>query len=69
MVSSTDRNFGKLIKSIREDRQLTQDELAQKINKKRSYISRVENGHGNINLKTFQEIIENGLGCEIIIKH
>ncbi len=69
MEQSSEKDFGKLIKSIREKKHLTQDELAQKINKKRSYISRVENGQGNINLRTFQEIVENGLGCEIVIKH
>ena len=36
--------IGLLLKDARESRNLTQEELGQKIDKKRTYISRVENG-------------------------
>ena len=57
--------IGKMIKSARESKKLTQEELAKKVNKKRSYISRLENDGGNINLKTLIEIVEGGLEGQV----
>lgn len=59
--------IGKMLKEEREKRNLTQEELAKKLNKKRSYISRIENNGSSINLKTLQEIVEVGLGGKIEI--
>lgn len=60
--------IGKMLKEAREKKNLTQEDLALKINKKRSYISRVENNGASVNLKTLQEIVEVGLGGKIKIE-
>lgn len=46
---------------------MTQEELARRVDKKRSFISKVENDGGNITLKTLYEIVEQGLGCRLSI--
>lgn len=53
--------IGLLLKDARESKNLTQEELGQIIDKKRTYISRVENDGSNITLKTLYEIVEKGL--------
>lgn len=58
---------GLLLKKARESRHLTQDELAKIIDKKRSYISRVENDGSNITLSTLFEFVEKGLGGKVRI--
>ncbi len=40
---------------------MTQEELGQLIDKKRTYISRVENNGSNITLSTLFDIVEKGL--------
>lgn len=60
--------IGKMLKEARERRRLTQEELASKLKKNRSYISRIENGGTSINLKTLQQIVEEGLGGKIKIE-
>jgi ribosome-binding protein aMBF1 (putative translation factor) len=67
-----DRDFesfkiGLLLRKAREEKHLTQEELAQLIEKKRSYISRVENNGSNLTLKTLYEIVEKGLGGKVNI--
>lgn len=59
--------IGVKIRTARENRNMTQAELAAKINKKREYISKVENDGGNITLKTLFEIVEKGLGGKLNI--
>ena len=60
---------GKLIKEARERQNLTQEQLALKVGKKRSYISRIEGEDGvNINLKTLIDIVEKGFQGKIIIE-
>lgn len=58
--------FGEIIKNRRKELQLTQEGLAQKIGKKRPYISRVENGE-DIRLSTFA-LVANALGLSIELK-
>ena len=60
--------IGLLLKQAREKKQLTQEALAEKIDKKRSYISRLENDGGNITLKTLYEIVELGFGGKVSIE-
>ncbi len=55
------------IRAAREKMSLTQDELAKRINKKRTFISKVENDGENITLKTLFEIVEHGLGGKLNI--
>lgn len=59
---------GKMLKEAREKKNLTQEELATLVKKKRAYISRIENNGTSINLKTLQEIVEVGLGGKIKIE-
>jgi DNA-binding XRE family transcriptional regulator len=58
---------GLLLKKAREERQLTQQELAEKVEKQRTYISRVENDGSNLTLKTLFDIVERGLGGKVTI--
>jgi DNA-binding XRE family transcriptional regulator len=60
--------IGLLLKKAREDKQLTQTELGGLVDKKREYISRIENNGGNITLKTLYDIVEKGLGGKVNIQ-
>ena len=59
--------IGILLKKAREEKKLTQEQLAEIVNKKRSYISRVENNGSNLTLKTLYDIVEKGLGGKVNI--
>ena len=59
--------IGLLLKKAREEKQLTQQQLGEIIEKKRTYISRVENDGSNLTLKTLYEIVEKGLGGKVTI--
>ncbi len=59
--------IGLLLKNARESRNLTQEELGLIIDKKRTYISRIENDGSNITLKTLFDIVEKGLGGKVRI--
>lgn len=58
---------GLMLKKAREAQNMTQEELGQRIDKKRTYISRVENNGSNITLSTLFEIVEKGLGGKVNI--
>ena len=67
-----DRDFqsfkiGLLLKKAREDKHLTQEHLAELVDKKRTYISRIENNGSNLTLKTLFDIVEKGLGGKVNI--
>lgn len=67
-----DRDFesfkiGLLLKKAREQKKLTQEQLAEIVDKKRTYISRVENNGSNLTLKTLFDIVEKGLGGKVNI--
>ena len=59
--------IGLLLRDAREQQNLTQTELAEKVDKKREYISRVENNGSNLTLKTLFDIVEKGLGGKVRI--
>ena len=59
--------IGMLLRNAREKKNLTQEQLGQIVNKKRTYISRVENDGSNITLKTLFDIVEKGLGGKVQI--
>ena len=68
-----DRDFesfkiGMLLRQAREQKQLTQQQLADLVEKKRTYISRVENNGSNLTLKTLYDIVEKGLGGKVRIQ-
>ena len=53
---------------IREERRLasmTQEQLAEKTGTKKSFISRIENGHSDIQLSTLYKLSERGLGRKV----
>ena len=57
--------IGEIIKEERRLANMTQDELASKTGTKKSFISRIENGHSDIQLSTLFKLIELGLGRKI----
>ena len=59
--------IGLLLRQAREEKHLTQEQLGDIIDKKRTYISRVENDGSNLTLKTLYEIVEKGLGGKVTI--
>ena len=59
--------IGFKIRSAREQLDMTQEQLAERINKKRTYISKVENDGENITLRTLYDIVERGLGGKLRI--
>lgn len=58
--------FGEIIKSRRKELHLSQENLAEKIGKKRPYVSRVENGE-DIRLSNFA-LLANALGLSIELR-
>ena len=59
--------IGLLLKKARESQNMTQEELGKKVDKKRTYISRIENNGSNITLSTLFDIVEKGLGGKVRI--
>lgn len=59
--------IGLLLRNAREEKNLTQEQLGELVDKKRTYISRVENNGSNLTLKTLYEIVEKGLGGKVTI--
>jgi HTH-type transcriptional regulator / antitoxin HipB len=57
--------IGEIIKEERRLAHMTQEELAEKTGTKKSFISRIENGHSDIQLSTLYRLIELGLGRRI----
>ena len=57
--------IGEVIKEERKLASMTQQELADKTGTKKSFISRIENGHSDIQLSTLYKLIEEGLGRKI----
>ena len=54
--------LGVLIQEMREQQNLTQEQLAQKCGTTKSYISRIENNASDIRLSTLMRIVRDGLG-------
>ncbi len=59
--------IGEIIKEERRLLKLTQAELAEKTGTKKSYISRIENGHSDIQLSTLYKLISLGFGKRIVL--
>ena len=57
--------IGEMIKEERLNANLTQEQLALKTGTKKSFISRIENGHSDIQLSTLYRLLEVGLGRKI----
>jgi HTH-type transcriptional regulator/antitoxin HipB len=54
-----------MLKEARLEAHMTQEDLAEKLGTKKSYISRLENGKCDIQLSTLYRIFEFGLGRRI----
>ncbi len=57
--------ISEMLKEARQKAHMTQEELADKVGTKKSYISRLENGKCDIQLSTLYRIFEMGLGTRI----
>ncbi|MEO8446409.1 MAG: helix-turn-helix transcriptional regulator [bacterium] len=57
--------ISEMLKVARKEANLTQEQLANKVGTKKSYISRLENGSCDIQLSTLYRIFEDGLGKKI----
>ena len=57
--------IGEIIKEERKHAKMTQEELANRTGTRKSFISRIENGHSDIQLSTLYKLIEQGLGKKI----
>ncbi|MGL1887418.1 MAG: helix-turn-helix transcriptional regulator [Reichenbachiella sp.] len=54
-----------MLKEARKEANLTQEQLAERAGTKKSYISKIENAKGNIQLSTLIRIFEKGLNRRI----
>jgi ribosome-binding protein aMBF1 (putative translation factor) len=54
-----------MLKEARKEAMLTHEQLAEKAGTKKSYISRIENARGDIQLSTLIRIFEKGLNRKI----
>ena len=56
-----------LVKESRKKAHLTQEQLAEKLNMKRTYISKIERASSDVRISTLRKIIEIGLGGKLHI--
>jgi transcriptional regulator with XRE-family HTH domain len=54
-----------MLKAARKEANMTQEELADKVGTKKSYISKLENGKVNVRLSTLIQIFEEGLNRRV----
>ena len=54
-----------LVKESRRKAHLTQEQLAEKLNVKRTYISKIERASSDVRISTLRKIIEIGLGGKL----
>lgn len=59
--------ISEILKEARREAELTQEQLAEKVGTKKSYISRLENGKCDIQLSTLYRIFEEGLGRKVSV--
>lgn len=59
--------LGVMLKEARQNANLTQEQLAEKTGTKKSYISRIERGLSDIQISTYNKLIEIGLGKHLNI--
>jgi len=53
--------IGEILRDARKEAKMTQEDLANKTGTRKSFISRIENGHSDIQLSTLYRLIEIGL--------
>jgi ribosome-binding protein aMBF1 (putative translation factor) len=59
--------IAELVKDARLKADLTQEQLAQRLNVKRTYISKIERAVSDIRISTLKKIVEEGLGGKLYI--
>ena len=59
--------LGVMLQEARKSAKLTQEQLAERTGTKKSYISRIERGLSDIQISTYQKLIELGLGKKLNI--
>ncbi len=59
--------LGIMLKEARKSANLTQEQLAERTGTKKSYISRIERGLSDIQISTYQKLIEIGLEKQLNI--
>lgn len=57
--------IGEILREARKEAHMTQDELAIKTGTRKSFISRIENGHSDIQLSTLFRLVEIGFGKQL----
>jgi DNA-binding XRE family transcriptional regulator len=57
--------IGEILREARKEAHLTQEELARKTGTRKSFISRIENGHSDIQLSTLYRLVEIGFGKKV----
>ena len=64
MRESTLSEFAEILRNRRKELNLTQEELAEKVGKKRAYIARIEKGETDMQLSSFISISQ-ALGLKL----
>ena len=59
--------LGVFIQEMREEQNLTQEQLATRCGTTKSYISRIENNASDIRLSTLMRIVREGLGGHLML--
>jgi len=59
--------YGEILKEKRIEKKITQEQLAKKLNKNRTYITRIEKGETDLQLSNFMQIL-NALGLSFKIE-
>ena len=59
--------IGEIIRDARNEAHMTQQQLAERTGTKKSFISRIENGHSDIQLSTLYRLIEIGFGKQVTL--
>lgn len=57
--------IGEILRDARKEAHMTQEELAFKTGTRKSFISRIENGHSDIQLSTLYRLVEIGFGKRV----
>lgn len=57
--------IGEILRDARKKAHLTQEQLATKTGTRKSFISRIENGHSDIQLSTLYRLVEIGFGKRV----
>ncbi len=57
--------IGEILREARKEAHMTQEQLAEKTGTRKSFISRIENGHSDIQLSTLYRLVELGFGKRV----